>query len=109
MLSSVQGRNADVVPIKRALLSVFDKTGLVELAIYLHSCQVELISTGGTANAIRSAGLPVTDVSEYTDSPEILDGRVKTLHPRIHGIRLPSLLCRPHCGMNRFSARSSWE
>lgn len=76
----------DYIPVKRALLSVSDKTGLVELATYLHSQNVELISTGGTATAMRNAGLPVIDVSDYTGSPEILDGRVKTLHPKIHGI-----------------------
>ncbi len=70
---------------KRALLSVSDKTGLVEFASFLVSKGVELISTGGSAKTIRAAGLPVKDVSEYTGSREILDGRVKTLHPKIHG------------------------
>ncbi len=70
---------------KRALLSVSDKTGLVEFATFLASKGVELISTGGSAKTIRAAGLPVMDVSEYTGSPEILDGRVKSLHPKIHG------------------------
>jgi phosphoribosylaminoimidazolecarboxamide formyltransferase/IMP cyclohydrolase len=71
-------------PIRRALLSVHDKTGIVELARALRARSVELISTGGTAAALRSAGLPVHEVSELTGFPEILDGRVKTLHPAIH-------------------------
>jgi phosphoribosylaminoimidazolecarboxamide formyltransferase/IMP cyclohydrolase len=71
--------------IERALLSVSDKTGIVELGQALHAQGVVLLSTGGTASALRSAGVPVTDVSEYTASPEIMDGRVKTLHPRVHG------------------------
>jgi phosphoribosylaminoimidazolecarboxamide formyltransferase/IMP cyclohydrolase len=71
--------------IKRALLSVTDKTGLQEFAQFLHDNGVELLSTGGTAKTIRDAGLPVIEVSEYTGSPEILGGRVKTLHPKIHG------------------------
>ncbi len=70
---------------KRALLSVSDKTGLVEFASFLVSKGVELISTGGSAKTIRASGLPVKDVSEYTGSLEILDGRVKSLHPKIHG------------------------
>src|SRR5436305_10115909 len=72
-------------PIRRALLSVFDKTGLAEFARALAACDVTLISTGGTAKALRDAGLAVTDVSEITRFPEMLDGRVKTLHPMIHG------------------------
>ena len=84
-LSSVKGNEIDKVVIKRALLSVFDKTGLIELATYLSSQGVELLSTGGSAKLMRNAGLNVIDVSEYTGSPEILDGRVKTLHPKIHG------------------------
>lgn len=71
--------------IKRALLSVSDKTGIAELAQALHQAGVELISTGGTAKTIRDAGIPVTDVSDVTGFPECLDGRVKTLHPKIHG------------------------
>lgn len=84
ILASIEGSNPDIVPIERALLSVSDKTDLIELASYLHSSNVELLSTGGTAKALRDAGLPVVDVSEYTGFPEILDGRVKTLHPKIH-------------------------
>jgi phosphoribosylaminoimidazolecarboxamide formyltransferase / IMP cyclohydrolase len=71
--------------IRRALLSVSDKTGLVEFALALGRFGVELLSTGGTAKALREAGIEVRDVSEVTGFPEMLDGRVKTLHPRIHG------------------------
>src|SRR5258707_8247926 len=71
--------------IQRALLSVSDKSGLVALARSLATAGVELISTGGTAKALREAGLEVTDLSAYTGFPEMLDGRVKTLHPKIHG------------------------
>ena len=71
--------------IQRALLSVSDKTGLIEFARALSQAGVELLSTGGTAKAIRDAGLPVMDVSDYTGFPEMLDGRVKTLHPKVHG------------------------
>ncbi|PKO58078.1 MAG: bifunctional phosphoribosylaminoimidazolecarboxamide formyltransferase/inosine monophosphate cyclohydrolase, partial [Betaproteobacteria bacterium HGW-Betaproteobacteria-18] len=71
--------------IQRALLSVSDKTGLVDLARGLAALGVELLSTGGTAAALREAGLSVVDVSTFTGHPEILDGRVKTLHPKIHG------------------------
>ena len=72
-------------PIRRALFSVSDKTGLVEFGRFLHERGVEILSTGGTAKALRDAGLPVKDVSEYTGFPEMLDGRVKTLHPLVHG------------------------
>ena len=71
--------------IRRALLSVTDKTGLVEFAQALAGFGVELVSTGGTAKALRAAGLLVKDISELTGFPEMLDGRVKTLHPRVHG------------------------
>ncbi len=71
--------------IKRALISVSDKTGVVEFAKGLSDAGVEILSTGGTARALREGGVPVVDVSEYTESPEIMDGRVKTLHPRVHG------------------------
>ena len=73
------------VTIRRALLSVSDKSGLLDLARALAARNVELISTGGTAKAIRDAGLPVRDVSEVTGFPEMMDGRVKTLHPLVHG------------------------
>jgi phosphoribosylaminoimidazolecarboxamide formyltransferase/IMP cyclohydrolase len=75
-------------PIRRALLSVSDKTGLVEFALGLARHRVTLISTGGTAAALRDAGLAVTEVADVTCFPEIMDGRVKTLHPRIHGALL---------------------
>ncbi|SLM49544.1 fused IMP cyclohydrolase; phosphoribosylaminoimidazolecarboxamide formyltransferase [Nitrospira japonica] len=71
--------------IKRALISVSDKTGVVDLAKGLEALGAEILSTGGTAKALRDAGVKVTDVAAYTGSPEILDGRVKTLHPKIHG------------------------
>ena len=71
--------------IKRALLSVSDKTGIIELAKFLNENGVEIISTGGTMKAIKDAGIPVTYVSDVTGFPEIMDGRVKTLNPKIHG------------------------
>src|SRR6516162_6730466 len=71
--------------IKRALLSVTDKSGLVEFARQLAGLGVDLISTGGTAKLLREAGIPVKDISELTGFPEMLDGRVKTLHPKVHG------------------------
>lgn len=71
--------------IQRALISVSDKTGVVDFAKGLAERGVEILSTGGTARALRDGGVPVIDVSEYTESPEIMDGRVKTLHPRVHG------------------------
>ncbi len=73
-----------VRPIRRALLAVYDKTGVVELAQGLRELDVELVSSGGTAAALRAGGLEVTEVADVTGSPEMLDGRVKTLHPRIH-------------------------
>src|SRR5690606_1877589 len=76
---------ADLLPVRRALLSVSDKTGLVDLARAPSARGIELRSTGGTARAIREAGLPVKDVSEATGFPEMMDGRVKTLHPVVHG------------------------
>jgi phosphoribosylaminoimidazolecarboxamide formyltransferase / IMP cyclohydrolase len=74
-----------LVPIRRALLSVSDKSGLIELARRLSAAGVELLSTGGSAKALRDAGIAVTDVSDVTGFPEIMDGRVKTLHPKVHG------------------------
>src|ERR1700694_4417727 len=71
--------------IQRALLSVTDKTGLVEFARELAGFGVELVSTGGTSKALREAGLEVRDISDLTGFPEMLDGRVKTLHPKVHG------------------------
>ena len=75
----------DIVPIRRALISVSDKTGLVDFARALAARGVEILSTGGSAKAIRDAGIAVTEVSAHTGFPEILDGRVKTLVPQIHG------------------------
>lgn len=77
--------SSDLLPVRRALLSVSDKTGLIELATALAARGVELLSTGGTAKAIREAGLPVRDVADVTGFPEMMDGRVKTLHPMVHG------------------------
>ncbi|MGN2242965.1 bifunctional phosphoribosylaminoimidazolecarboxamide formyltransferase/IMP cyclohydrolase [Frateuria sp. GZRR33] len=74
-----------LTPIRRALLSVSDKTGLIELGRRLAARGVQLLSTGGSAKALRNAGIAVTDVSELTGFPEIMDGRVKTLHPKVHG------------------------
>jgi phosphoribosylaminoimidazolecarboxamide formyltransferase / IMP cyclohydrolase len=71
--------------IQRALLSVYDKTGLIALAQALATAGIEIISTGGTAKSLRDQGLMVSDLSAYTEFPEMLDGRVKTLHPKIHG------------------------
>ena len=76
---------ADFLPVRRALLSVSDKTGLLELARALAALGVELLSTGGTARALREAGLAVKDVADVTGFPEMMDGRVKTLHPLVHG------------------------
>ena len=81
--------------IKRALLSVYDKTGLVELAQALHGAGVQIVSTGSTAKTIEAAGVPVTQVEQLTGFPETLDGRVKTLHPKVHAglladLRLPA-------------------
>jgi phosphoribosylaminoimidazolecarboxamide formyltransferase/IMP cyclohydrolase len=75
----------DRIPVRRALLSVSDKTGIVAFARFLAEQGAEILSTGGTAAAIRAAGIPVKDVSEHTGFPEILDGRVKTLVPQVHG------------------------
>src|SRR6056297_1060345 len=75
----------DFAPVTRALLSVSDKTGLVELGQALAARGVELLSTGGTARSLRDAGLVVRDVAEVTGFPEMMDGRVKTLHPMVHG------------------------
>jgi phosphoribosylaminoimidazolecarboxamide formyltransferase / IMP cyclohydrolase len=74
-----------MVPITRALISVTDKNGLAEFAQELAAHGVEILSTGGTAKLLRDNGVPVVEVSDYTGFPEMLDGRVKTLHPKIHG------------------------
>src|SRR5246127_2837526 len=74
-----------LLPVRRALLSVSDKTGLVELARALSERNIEILSTGGTAKLLAANGVAVREVSSYTGFPEIMDGRVKTLHPKIHG------------------------
>jgi phosphoribosylaminoimidazolecarboxamide formyltransferase/IMP cyclohydrolase len=71
--------------IRRAIISVTDKSGIVEFAASLSRFGVDILSTGGTANALRKGGIQVTDISEYTGFPEMMDGRVKTLHPKVHG------------------------
>ncbi|WP_329580802.1 bifunctional phosphoribosylaminoimidazolecarboxamide formyltransferase/IMP cyclohydrolase [Kitasatospora sp. NBC_01250] len=86
----------NIRPIRRALVSVYDKTGLEELAQGLHAAGVELVSTGSTAARIAAAGVPVTEVSELTGFPECLDGRVKTLHPRVHAGVLADLRLESH-------------
>src|SRR5215211_2636629 len=77
--------NSDLRPIRRALISVSDKTGIVDFARELTRFNVEIISTGGTAKTLRDAGITVRDISDVTGFPEMMDGRVKTLHPRVHG------------------------
>src|ERR1700709_1387789 len=89
-MESIDGRvswryRGPFMPIRRALLSVSDKTGLVEFARALAARNVALLSTGGTFAALQKAGIPVETVESYTGSPEVMDGRVKTLHPRVHG------------------------
>src|SRR5688500_550906 len=80
---------SDLVPVRRALISVSEKAGLLDFARSLHKdFGVELLSTGGTARFLRDVGLPVTDVSQVTGFPEMMDGRVKTLHPKVHGALL---------------------
>ncbi|MDQ2816555.1 MAG: bifunctional phosphoribosylaminoimidazolecarboxamide formyltransferase/IMP cyclohydrolase, partial [Actinomycetota bacterium] len=80
----IDGAPSGRAPIRRALVSVYDKTGLAELAAGLHAAGVEIVSTGSTAARISAAGVPVTPVEQLTGFPECLDGRVKTLHPRVH-------------------------
>jgi len=89
-------RPRDVVPIRRALISVSDKTGLMPLAEALAAAGVEIVSTGGSAALLRDAGIPVKDVSEVTGFPESLDGRVKTLHPSVHAGLLADLRLEAH-------------
>mmetsp|Transcript_144520 Transcript_144520/g.366828 ORF Transcript_144520/g.366828 Transcript_144520/m.366828 type:complete len:613 (-) Transcript_144520:22-1860(-) len=84
-LATVTGEVADKVEVKTALISVFDKEGLKELGEFLAAQKVHVLSTGGTASKLREYGCTVQDVADYTGSPEILDGRVKTLHPKVHG------------------------
>ena len=71
--------------VQRALISVFDKTGIVEFSKRLAGLNIEILSTGGTAKLLREAGVAVRDVSDFTGWPEMLGGRVKTLHPKVHG------------------------
>src|ERR687887_360713 len=82
------GRGPSSISVGRALISVSDKTGVADFARGLARLGVEIVSTGGTAAALREAELEVRDVAEFTGSPEILDGRVKTLHPRLHAALL---------------------
>ena len=89
-------RNRDLVQIKRALVSVSDKSGLLELAAALSAAGVEIVSTGSTAQTIRDAGHEVTDVASVTGVAEMLDGRVKTLHPKVHGGLLADLRLEDH-------------
>ena len=77
--------NKEPIKINRALISVFDKTGVVELAQKLEKIGVEILSTGGTAKALKDSGVTVKDVSDYTGFPEIMDGRVKTINPLVEG------------------------
>jgi phosphoribosylaminoimidazolecarboxamide formyltransferase/IMP cyclohydrolase len=86
----------DVRPLKRALVSVYDKTGLEDLARDLHAAGISIVSTGSTAKTIESAGVPVTPVEQLTGFPECLDGRVKTLHPRVHAGILADLRLDDH-------------
>ncbi len=89
-------RDRDVVPVRRALIAVSDKTGLVELATALVEAGVEIVSTGGTSKAIADAGLPVTQIGDVTGFPEHLDGRVRTLHPAVHSGLLADLRLERH-------------
>ena len=77
--------NQNPIKINRSLISVFDKTGVVELAQTLHKLGIAILSTGGTSKTLRDANIPVTDVSDYTQFPEIMDGRVKTINPLVEG------------------------
>ena len=99
-------------PVRRALISVYDKTGLVDLALGLHEAGVSLVSTGSTATRIADAGVPVTKVEDLTGFPECLDGRVKTLHPRVHAGILADLRKPDHerqLSPSSASSRSTWS
>ncbi|HJU26129.1 MAG TPA: bifunctional phosphoribosylaminoimidazolecarboxamide formyltransferase/IMP cyclohydrolase [Rhodanobacteraceae bacterium] len=87
-MRALPAKGSAVVPVRRALLSVSDKSGLADLARALHALGAELISTGGSAQVLREAGVPVREIGELTGFPEIMDGRVKTLHPKVHGALL---------------------
>src|SRR4029453_12178514 len=89
-------RERDLVPVRRALLSVSDKTRIVELAAALAASGAEIVSTGSTAQTIRDAGFQVTDVASVTGAREMLDGRVKTLHPAVHAGLLADLRLEHH-------------
>ena len=88
----------DLRRVTRALISVSDKAGLIEFVSGLVSHGIELISTGGTAKAIKEAGIAVMDVSDLTGFPEMMDGRVKTLHPKVHGGLLAMRNNKEHAG-----------
>lgn len=90
-MSSDGERDMARKPIRRALISVYDKTGLIDLAQGLNAAGVDIVSTGSTAKAIADQGIAVTPVEELTGFPEVLDGRVKTLHPRVHAGLLADL------------------
>src|ERR1700738_4354792 len=90
-MSSDDRRESGRRPIRRVLISVYDKTGLVELAAGLHAAGVDIVSTGSTAKTIADKGIPVTSVEQVTGFPEVLDGRVKTLHPSVHAGLLADL------------------
>src|SRR5690242_15189340 len=96
MRSPMQNPDDARLPVRRALVSVYDKTGLEELAQALRKAGVALVSTGSTAGRIADAGVPVTKVEELTGFPECLDGRVKTLHPRVHAGILADLRLETH-------------
>ncbi|MEM9193353.1 MAG: bifunctional phosphoribosylaminoimidazolecarboxamide formyltransferase/IMP cyclohydrolase [Myxococcota bacterium] len=91
--------------IQRALISVSDKSGIAEFGKALKEHGVEILSTGGTARALREAGIEVTDVAEYTESPEVMDGRVKTLHPRVHGAILMRDQASDHADLETLGGR----
>merc|ERR1719450_995937 len=84
-LAAVSSKATEAIEVKTALISVFDKSGLEDLGKFLKEKNVHILSTGGTAKKLRELGCSVQDVAEYTGSPEILDGRVKSLHPKVHG------------------------
>lgn len=92
--------------IQRALISVSDKTGLEEFAKGLHEFGVELISTGGTAAFLKGLGLPVIEISDYTGEPELFEGRLKTLHPMVHGACCTAATMRSMCARLRKTASS---
>ena len=91
--------------VERALISVFDKTGIVEFAKRLAALRIEILSTGGTSKLLREAGVAVRDVSDFTGWPEMLGGRVKTLHPKVHG----GLLYRRKHAEDREAGGGAWH